>query len=546
MFFLAAGRPGTVPAQTDIVPPTVAITSHLSGATVCGTIRVAASAADDVGVVGVQFKYDGIDFGNEVTSAPYAAYAYTADVPNGTYTLTAVARDAAGNRATSPPVEVTVANTTPYSSCRFIPTFLVYYGGGSTLTTGDAPKLAKYDLLDLDRWRYYDINSTNSWSSDTWAAVRAFNPNVQIYLYEMGAESSNYADSTPQVYLNSLGRYDVSRGHPMGSLNADHPDLFLHDSSGKRVYSLYHSDVAASQYWYLMDFGAQAYQTYWLTAVDTDIVNQPWVADGVFADNCVTLATAGLYNETPSAYPTNAAWAIAMNDFAGAVTAGAHRYGQKLWCNRGETRNEDGHAAWIALDRSASPPDVLLEEGAFAVAWGPWAVQFYQESEWKRQVDTVAAIRNSNVAVMSHTKLLEDQAGTDNWGQPVTFWQALWYSIGSFLLGKNDVLRNAYFTFAGGLGFSRLWWYDEYDRLELGKAAGPYFVTTAGAANIYWREFEKGYVYVNPSPDDAIAVALPQAMRQLTHDNLSVPPDQLPLVTEIQVNRHSAAILLKP
>jgi hypothetical protein len=34
--------------------------------------------------------------------------------------------------------------------------------------------------------------------------------------------------------------------------------------------------------------------------VRADIVDQPWVADGVFVDNCLTLANAGGYSGTPS------------------------------------------------------------------------------------------------------------------------------------------------------------------------------------------------------------------------------------------------------
>jgi hypothetical protein len=103
----------TCPSSSDTTPPTVRITSPASGATVSGTITVTADASDDVGVAGVQFRYNGSNFGAEDTSAPYTATAYTNDVPDGTYTLTAVARDAAGNRATSDPVTVTVANTAP-------------------------------------------------------------------------------------------------------------------------------------------------------------------------------------------------------------------------------------------------------------------------------------------------------------------------------------------------------------------------------------------------------------------------------------------------
>jgi hypothetical protein len=38
--------------------------------------------------------------------------------------------------------------------------------------------------------------------------------------------------------------------------------------------------------------------------------------------------------------------------------------------------------------------------------------------------------------------------------------------------------------------------------------------------NIYSREFEKGYVYVNPTATNVASVDLPQASRQITHDNL--------------------------
>src|SRR5690349_7415792 len=57
-----AGLPFTVQAQTDTTPPTVSITSPTPGAIVSGVILVSASASDNVGVVGVQFKYDGINF----------------------------------------------------------------------------------------------------------------------------------------------------------------------------------------------------------------------------------------------------------------------------------------------------------------------------------------------------------------------------------------------------------------------------------------------------------------------------------------------------
>ncbi|MBI1942036.1 MAG: hypothetical protein HYS35_00095 [Betaproteobacteria bacterium] len=424
-------------------------------------------------------------------------------------------------------------------STRFIPTFIVYYGGGPNLVAGDEQKLARYDLIDIDRWRYSAL------SPSTWAAVKALNPNVQIYLYEMGPEAPSHLDSTQQLFLNGLGRHNVSRGHSMGSLSGNNPGLFLLNSSGNRIYNIDYSNPSAGQYWYLMDFGGAAYQSYWVEAVRADIANQPWVADGIFTDNCTTISYSGQYSSVSTRYPTSAAWSAAMNSFAAGITAGVRGFGQKLWCNRSMSTSAEGASAWLALDASANAPDVVLEEGAFAVQWGSASVQFFAEDVWKRQVDLMGAIRNSKLALMSHTVLSEGQWGTDNWGRPAGYWQILWYSLGSFLLGKNDTLNSAYFMFNGGSGYNRLWWYDEYDRIDLGRAIGPYQVSAIGPVNVYWREFEKGYVYVNPTPYDASAIILPQASRQLTHDNLSAAIDSIPIVTQIALVGHNAAVLLK-
>jgi hypothetical protein len=100
------------PPATDTTPPTSAITSPAAGASVSGTISVAASATDNVGVVGVQFRLDGVNLGAEDTSAPYSVSWNTTTAALGPHTLTAVARDGAGNSTTSATVNVTVFSAT--------------------------------------------------------------------------------------------------------------------------------------------------------------------------------------------------------------------------------------------------------------------------------------------------------------------------------------------------------------------------------------------------------------------------------------------------
>lgn len=101
---------GTAPGSGDTTAPTVAMTQPSNGATVSGSVTLAANATDNVGVTGVRFQVDGQDVGAEVTSAPWTLSWNSAQVTNGQHSVRAIARDAAGNTATSSAVTVTVSN----------------------------------------------------------------------------------------------------------------------------------------------------------------------------------------------------------------------------------------------------------------------------------------------------------------------------------------------------------------------------------------------------------------------------------------------------
>ena len=91
-------------------PPSVSISAPGAGTTVHGTFTAIAGAADDAGVAGVQFFVDGIASGPEDTAAPFTATIDTYRYAEGLHTLTAVARDAAGNTASSPASSVVFDN----------------------------------------------------------------------------------------------------------------------------------------------------------------------------------------------------------------------------------------------------------------------------------------------------------------------------------------------------------------------------------------------------------------------------------------------------
>jgi hypothetical protein len=96
----------------DVTPPSVSITSPQAGSTLSGSVVLSGTASDDMGVDGVQFQVDGGDLGAEVASPPYLATWDTSGTAPGQHTLTAIARDTAGNETTSSAVMVTVASPT--------------------------------------------------------------------------------------------------------------------------------------------------------------------------------------------------------------------------------------------------------------------------------------------------------------------------------------------------------------------------------------------------------------------------------------------------
>lgn len=93
----------------DTTAPTVTITAPTNGATVAGTVTFSATADDNIGVAGVTFYVNGAALWPEVTTTPYIVQWDTTMYANGdTATLTAMARDVAGNTITSPAISATI------------------------------------------------------------------------------------------------------------------------------------------------------------------------------------------------------------------------------------------------------------------------------------------------------------------------------------------------------------------------------------------------------------------------------------------------------
>lgn len=126
-FQIAYSVPCT-PPPGDTTLPKVTITGLTAGSILSGSQTSCAEASDNVGVVGVRFKLDDVNLGNEVMTSPYCVTWDTSSAIPGSHTLTATARDAAGNTATS--------------SVAF------YTGVRSDTLTWEAPPIWEYDVLE--------------------------------------------------------------------------------------------------------------------------------------------------------------------------------------------------------------------------------------------------------------------------------------------------------------------------------------------------------------------------------------------------------------
>jgi fibronectin type 3 domain-containing protein len=157
----------TAASSADTTPPVVSITAPAAGAIVNGGVAVNASATDNGAVAGVQFRLDGANLGAEDTSSPYGITWDSFSATNGTHTLSAVARDAAGNTATAANVAVNVQNT---AAAGLVGAWAFDEGTGTTTADqsgrGNTGALANATWITAGKFNNgLSFNGTNAWVS---------------------------------------------------------------------------------------------------------------------------------------------------------------------------------------------------------------------------------------------------------------------------------------------------------------------------------------------------------------------------------------------
>lgn len=246
----------------DPTPPTVSVTAPANGAAVSSTVAVSATAADNVGVAGVQFLLDGVNLGAEVLAAPYTINWNTATVANGTHVLTARARDAAGNQTTSTGVSVNVNN--PVAAAGLVAAFSFNEGTGTT--AADASGLGNTATLSNTVWstsgKYggaLSFNGTNSWVTvndspsldltsgmtlEAWVDPTALSSWRAVVLkerpnglsYSLYATDPNHSPSAASAFINTGGSDVEAWGTAALPLNTWTHVAATYDGSALRMY----------------------------------------------------------------------------------------------------------------------------------------------------------------------------------------------------------------------------------------------------------------------------------------------------------------------
>jgi hypothetical protein len=209
------GRTVTV-NNADTTSPTASITAPASGASVNGTISVTASASDNIGVSGVQFRLDGANLGSEDTASPYTISWNTTTATNGSHTLSAVARDAAGNTGVSTGISVTVnnADTTSPTVSVTVPTSGATVSGSSiTLSATASDNIGVVGVRFRIDGANVGTEDTSSPYSITWNSTTVTNGSHTVSAVARDAAGNTTTSSNVTITVNNAPANQLPNGN---------------------------------------------------------------------------------------------------------------------------------------------------------------------------------------------------------------------------------------------------------------------------------------------------------------------------------------------
>ncbi len=428
---------------------------------------------------------------------------------------------------------------------KFIPTFAICYSDARGARSPE--ETARFDLLLCSASK----RAASAWSqrgSNSWQSLKALNPGMVIAVYVMGPGEYNTAD------WGQMGEgWDWLTQHH-GKDSADRWLAVGQKSGGYLQAAPYPNER-------LMEFGNTNWHRYWCDTVYQDF----WQgrkgidfqgADAIFSDNTsFQVAWADQWRvesqsgqtDVPTTFYRDGIWRhdlwqAGFFEFLNAAVPRCASNQLKLILNTGQLGRQP--EVWRKLDALSNPPFAAMEEGGFVDPWGGDQKSF-KFWDWESKLAPFSGLRHVKVLMCNHGGPFpgEGLAAMDSPdANGMTGWDALWFSLTSFLLGFDDVSRNGLLNFTIW-SYSEYHWFDEFDPqyLHLGKAVGPF----EKRGPVHFREFEGGWVAVNAEARDAAAIKVSAgSARVLNHRNFKTWK-QAPLVTSFDLPAHRGVILLR-
>ena len=251
------------PPGPDVQAPVATLTApadSVEGLT--GSVTLAATATDNVGVVGVQFQVDGVDLGSEDTQAPYeATLAATSNYASGQHVLRVRARDAAGNLSAWDVATVTFGGSvnlapgfsrTTYASGFTSPTAMVFAPDGRlfvcqqdgrirVVPVGGPTQGTPFHTFTVDangERGLLGIAFHPNFASNRWIYVYYTVPGASVHnrvsRIVASASNPNVSDTTEQIMLDDLPVLGATN-HNGGALHFSPADGKLYIAIGENA-----------------------------------------------------------------------------------------------------------------------------------------------------------------------------------------------------------------------------------------------------------------------------------------------------------------------
>lgn len=437
---------------------------------------------------------------------------------------------------------------------KFFPTYYIKYGQSPDIANYSSytEYSSQFDLIITGKDKKFGTlwaeNGLNSWQ-----ALRSYNPKIILAQYQMGP--SEYGDNAPWQWI--IANHGANAGSERWT------------GSGHKYNYLSNADYPSER---LMNMGHHDWQKYWTvtTYKERYVTNLSSYesSDAIFSDNTgfSVCYPNSWYDENNVGkvefkdYPLDYATADGIYDtvklrkdmkafFNYAVPFLASKPKPiKLIVNFGNMGEHPEY--WTELDTMKNRPFAAMEEGAFVVPW----FEPVDNIDWETKINVMKNLKNiialmNNYGKVSTGEGLGKMDGViiDGNMKSATGWDALWYSMTSFLMALNENKSNGYFGFTVW-GYRGNYYLDEYDPkfLHLGKPLGDYYIPTTGVSkDVAFREYQDGWVVANKYNSDAKTnVPIPSGEAYVvTHKNLKNPYGTL--VTSFDLGKNKGLILIK-